>query len=210
MNQDKIILDLCGGTGSWAKPWKDAGYTVLTITLPDWSVTSVSFLEHTILFHSLKKTPPLTFYKKSVVGVLAAPPCTEFSRAKHFHGKGNYKNDFEKGLETVVACLNIIAQCNPQWYAIENPNGMLKRWMGVEQGRFEPWEYGDPYQKTTLLWGRFKMPPKTVSKKPAGIKKFSLLKSKEIAPEFYGKFDRTVRRSITPPAFAQAFYKANQ
>ncbi len=29
----KIILDLCGGTGSWAKPYKDAGYDVMTITL---------------------------------------------------------------------------------------------------------------------------------------------------------------------------------
>ena len=26
--QDKIILDLCGGTGAWSKPYKDAGYDV--------------------------------------------------------------------------------------------------------------------------------------------------------------------------------------
>ena len=25
MNSDKVILDLCGGTGSWSKPYKDAG-----------------------------------------------------------------------------------------------------------------------------------------------------------------------------------------
>lgn len=25
-NNNKIILDLCGGTGSWSKPYKDAGY----------------------------------------------------------------------------------------------------------------------------------------------------------------------------------------
>lgn len=24
----KIILDLCGGTGSWSKPYRDAGYDV--------------------------------------------------------------------------------------------------------------------------------------------------------------------------------------
>ena len=23
----RIILDLCGGTGAWSKPYKDAGYT---------------------------------------------------------------------------------------------------------------------------------------------------------------------------------------
>lgn len=27
-NNDKIILDLCGGTGSWSKPYKEAGYDV--------------------------------------------------------------------------------------------------------------------------------------------------------------------------------------
>lgn len=25
-NSGKIILDLCGGTGSWSKPYKEAGY----------------------------------------------------------------------------------------------------------------------------------------------------------------------------------------
>lgn len=34
-NWNKIILDLCGGTGSWSKPYKDAGYDVKVITLPD-------------------------------------------------------------------------------------------------------------------------------------------------------------------------------
>ena len=27
-NKNKIILDLCGGTGSWAKPYKDAGKVI--------------------------------------------------------------------------------------------------------------------------------------------------------------------------------------
>jgi hypothetical protein len=32
---NKIILDLCGGSGSWSKPYKEAGYDVRLITLPD-------------------------------------------------------------------------------------------------------------------------------------------------------------------------------
>lgn len=27
-NKNKIILDLCGGTGAWSKPYSDAGYDV--------------------------------------------------------------------------------------------------------------------------------------------------------------------------------------
>ena len=34
-NKEKIILDLCGGTGSWSKPYKEAGYDVRLITLPN-------------------------------------------------------------------------------------------------------------------------------------------------------------------------------
>lgn len=38
MNKNKIILDLCGGTGSWSKPYRDAGYDVKVITLPQYNV----------------------------------------------------------------------------------------------------------------------------------------------------------------------------
>ena len=36
--QRPIILDLCGGSGSWSKPYKEAGYDVRLITLPDYDV----------------------------------------------------------------------------------------------------------------------------------------------------------------------------
>ena len=52
----RIILDLCGGTGSWSKPYKDAGYDVRVITLPVNDIAT---------YH-----PP-----EGVYGVLAAPPC---------------------------------------------------------------------------------------------------------------------------------------
>ena len=59
----KIILDLCGGTGSWSQPYKENGYDVHIITLP----------EHDVLGYH----PP-----KNVHGILAAPPCDQFSLAK--------------------------------------------------------------------------------------------------------------------------------
>ncbi len=37
-NHSKIILDLCGGTGSWSKYYKENGYDVRIITLPDYDV----------------------------------------------------------------------------------------------------------------------------------------------------------------------------
>ena len=60
-NGGKIILDLCGGTGSWSKPYKDAGYDVRLITLPDYDV--------------LTYEPP-----DNVYGVIAAPQCGQSRR----------------------------------------------------------------------------------------------------------------------------------
>lgn len=134
-NSDKIILDLCGGTAHWSKPYSDAGYDVRLVTLPDNDVTTY--------------IPP-----DSVYGILAATPCDEFSIAKHFHGKGNYTHDFRKGLEVAAACCRIILTCKPKFWAIENPaNGLLKNWLKQPLFVFNPWQYGDNYQKSTAIWG---------------------------------------------------------
>lgn len=184
----KIILDLCGGTGAWSAPYK-TGYDVRLITLPEQDVR---------LF-----VPPL-----NVHGILAAPPCTEFSFAKHYHGKGNYKHDFAEGLSIVDACLRLVTICKPEWWVLENPRGYLRRWLGKPTLSFNPWQYGENYQKATDLWGQFTM-PKPTHLKPAGqLKKFSMLLNHEIAPE-YSHLSRTERRAITPARFAQAFFKAN-
>jgi len=34
-NSNKIILDLCGGTGAWSEPYRAKGYDVQLITLPE-------------------------------------------------------------------------------------------------------------------------------------------------------------------------------
>lgn len=188
----KIILDLCGGTGSWSKPYVEAGYDVRVITLPEYDVCTY--------------IPP-----KNVYGILAATPCDEFSIAKHFHGKGNYTHNFKAGLEVCAACCRVILFSKPIFWAIENPaNGLLKKWLGEPDYVFDPWQFGHPYQKKTALWGGFRLPKETVFEKPDGMKKFSMLYSKEIYPEFYGIYTRQERRAITPPKFAKAFFEANQ
>lgn len=190
-NNEKTILSLCSGTGAWERPYIEAGYSVIQITLPDNDVRTY--------------VPP-----KNVYGILAAPPCTEFSFAKHFHGKGKYTHNFIKGLEIVSACMRIILTSKPKWWAIENPKGYLKRWLGDPVFIFEPYFYGDNYQKATCLWGGFNIPEPQTTEKPESLIKFSMLKSKEIHPEFYGKLTRQERRAITPAGFAKAFFKANQ
>ena len=193
-NKDKIVLDLCGGTGAWSKPYKDAGYEVRLITLPLYDVRLYAWQPEW----------------GKVWGVLAAPPCTEFSLAKHFHGKGKYKHNFLEGLEIVSACMRIILSVKPKWWVLENPYGYLRKWLGRPEMVFEPWQFGDLYQKKTALWGKFNLPQPFILTKPKHLKKFSMLKSKEIHPEYYGELSRTERRAITPAGFAKAFFEANQ
>jgi hypothetical protein len=80
----RIILDLCGGTGAWSRDYAEAGYDVRNITLPDYDVRDY--------------VPP-----NNVYGILAAPPCNEFSIAK-----GSQPRDFGKGMKIVKACLECI------------------------------------------------------------------------------------------------------
>ena len=71
-NSDKLILDLCGGTGSWAKPYKDAGYNVKTITIPEYDI--VKWKQYQDIYDPIMNN--------RVYGILAAPPCTMFSFAR--------------------------------------------------------------------------------------------------------------------------------
>ena len=217
-NKNKIILDLCGGTGSWSKPYKDAGYTVYNITLPEYDILFTGWDNKYIGFRGSNYGKfKVWIEKKDVYGILAAPPCTEFSFART---NAKTPRNLREGIRLVIKCLEIIWECqycldkdtqkySPlKFWALENPYfGMLKWFLGEPAMIFDPYEFGDPYKKRTALWGRFNIPEKNPVKcdKP----KFDKLKTKEIHPEFYGKLTRQERRAITPKGFAQAFFRAN-
>lgn len=196
----KIILDLCGGTGAWSQPYRDAGYDVRVITLPHYDV--------------LTYKPP-----KGVYGILAAPPCTQFSIARQ-DSTAKVPRDFMKGMETVRACLEIIWQCMDDgavFWALENPgSGYLRKFLGKPAWTFEPYMYGDMHSKKTSLWGHFNIPDSTPIPLVFGNKwgnRDAFTHHAEIPQEYVMPPDMTRRqviRSITPPGFALAFRKANK
>jgi hypothetical protein len=55
MFAERIILDLCGGTGAWADPYRKAGYDVRLITLPD----DIRFVKYIGKVHGILAAPPL-------------------------------------------------------------------------------------------------------------------------------------------------------
>lgn len=196
----KIILDLCSGTGSWSKPYREAGYDVQLITLPGQDIRYYK--------------PP-----KNVYGVLAAPPCAKFSRACWSIKK--IDRDFKKGMQAVRACMKVIWSIQEngaqlKFWALENPQGYLNRFLGHPAFYFQPWQFGDtsPLRtKRTYLWGYFNRPAKLRRKRNfafinsryediPGSKK--LKRNKEF--DCMNKIDR----ARTSKEFAAAFFKANR
>lgn len=206
----KIILDLCGGTGSWSKPYRDAGYDVRVITLPEYSVADWWQAGGVMRFrHNSPRKDGMGFLEipvDEVYGILAAPPCTQFSIART---NAKIPRDLTGGMATVESCLRIIWHVQAcqngklQFWALENPIGLLRRFLGRPEFSFRQWEYGDGRDKPTDIWGFFNEPRKTVKVRP------------DIPPRWGNErvrdgLDRAAVRAMTPQGFAQAFFKANK
>jgi hypothetical protein len=185
-NQEKIILDLCGGTGSWSRPYKDAGYDVRLVTLPDQDVRTY--------------IPP-----DNVYGILAAPPCTEFSLAK-----GNLLRDFEQAMVVVKACLEIIWTCRIKselaFWCLENPRGFLRQFLGKPPSTVWYWQFGDSLGKPTDLWGYYNPPRPIYTEPPALLDEWDKIKGLKSVQNM----SHSEVRAKTPPGFARAFFEANQ
>lgn len=178
------ILSLCDFSGSWSSPYREAGYEVIQVELKHGQ--DVRLL--------LKPAGPIR-------GILAAPPCTHFARsgARHWRVKGEPK--LLEGLSIVDACLRLVTVCRPEWWALENPIGRLKNWLGEPVYKFDPCDFGDPFTKRTWLWGNFTPPMPILSPACAAV-----------APtmgDITTKKLSTATRSVTPPGFSKAFFDAN-
>ena len=178
------ILDLCGGTGSWSKPYADAGYDVLVID-PLADGRDVRLLEAK---------------QGRIHGILAAPPCTMFCRMRMCRGEPS-SEQFRGALSVVDACLRIVVVQRPRWWALENPVGYLKRWLGEPTLAFDPCQYGDPWTKRTWIWGSFTVP----LVRP--VAHCGPLIHRKQGRRGVAKSDS--ENSITPPGFARAFYEVN-
>lgn len=186
-----LILDLCGGTGAWSQPYREAGYRVIVVD--PFSDLPCAERVDVRLFR-----PP-----SRVHGILAAPPCTMFARV----GARWPRTEAQmlEALSIVDACLRIVIASRPLWWALENPVGRLKLWLGEPVYACDPCDYGDPWTKRIWLWGRFNLPPhKPVAPVyPAHRPK----RSRDRTSMLSG--NQRKERARTSAAFARAFYEAN-
>lgn len=219
----KTILDLCGGCGAWSRPYKEAGYEVHVLTLPEYDVRicRLSSTDKQLEFINQKTGEGLLISVQDVYGILAAPPCTEFSIAKA--GK---PRDFAGAMDIVQACMQIVWFCRAygplQFWALENPRGFLRQFLGKPAFTFEQWQFGELRKKPTDIWGYFNTPKETVRRMPfkmvdnsrAGVENWSVTECppehRQYIAQFKGEAKRAAFRAITPRGFAAAFFKANK
>jgi len=190
-NSDKVILDLCGGTGSWSDEYARAGYDRRIITLPEQDVRNY-------------KPPAMPW------GVLAAPPCNCFSRVgARWWPAMDADGRTTEAIEVFRRCLEI-CQLAVSWWVLENPPGRhltLMPDLPRPTWQFQPYHFGNPWVKQTYLWGVFNPPwpnnivdPEPTRRAPSG--------------HTYGRIaslpSSSIDRSRTPDGFARAFYESNK
>ena len=127
--------------------------------------------------------------------------------------------DFNEGMEIVEACLKIIWDCRKKnklaFWAMENPMGYLRQFMGKPPFHFDPWEFGEPYTKGTDIWGYFNFPTKKFKVMTEVMTEEQVAKCRTNSRKLPSISEITgskqqAKRSITPAGFANAFFKANQ
>lgn len=190
-----LILSLCDHSGRWPSFYTpEDGYFVRRVDLKSGDDVRL-----------------LLYIEQRVHGILAAPPCTAFagSGAQYWNEKDRDGRTTD-GLSIVDACLRAVVAHKPKWWALENPVGRLRRYLGPPAFAFHPHEFAgwgddsDRYTKRTLLWGEF-TPPETRPAPP--IRSNS---QGSWVQSLGGKSERTKElRSMTPLGFARAFREAN-
>lgn len=216
---NKLILDLCGGTGSWSRPYKENGYDVRVITLPEYDLLSRTVIRGGQVVFIRRDKSEEVISADSVYGILAAPTCTMFSLART---TAKTPRDLKGAMDLVVRCLEIIWTCREQpnsqlkFWALENPVGLLRQFLGKPALTFNPCDYGDTYTKRTDIWGYFNEPVKMVHKLTKEEQERCKV-NKRILPELpldyempMGWNKQAARRSMTSRYFANAFFKVNK
>ena len=100
----KIILDLCGGTGAWSKPYKDTAYDVRLITLPDYDLSKEQTVQYCI---DLKP-----------YGILCATPCDMWSLMGNCRWKERTAQNILDHSILLVHNLRVIHESNPNFWCI--------------------------------------------------------------------------------------------
>ena len=195
MSKKNVILVLFEESGVMAEAYRTR--------YPDYEVRAFDILRDPSEDVRLQDWTP---YHDRVRGIFMFPPCTEFALSGARWWKDKAPALLEGALGLVWECARVVAETNPDWYALENPVGRLKHYIGDWDFTFDPYEFAgwadDPdaeaYTKRTCIWGQGLNRPTPDPREPVLGSKMHRLSSRAKR-----------ERSKTPQGFARAFADAN-
>jgi hypothetical protein len=198
-------LSLYDYTGNWPSPYSEAGYEVIQVDLKhgdDARLWPSPPSDHARLprdFVDIRQ------YVGQVHGILAAPVCTYQANCGAKHPRTDAQ--ILESLSMVDSVVRLAWVLKPDFWVLENPIGKLPRWLGNPRFTFQPADYGDPYTKSTCLWGEF-VPPLPLF--VGADMSVEATEGSKMWARYGGKSERTkTLRSETPMGFARAFKEAN-
>lgn len=197
-----VVVSLCDRTGNMVKPWAEAGYECWCVDVQHSIRRDKCEGNITYTWGDARAWQPPPEVRGRIAMIFAFPPCTHvsLSGARDFKKKGNIM--LRDSLELFSACEMVAAYAGVP-YMIENPASVISTHYRKPDYKFQPWQYGDLWQKETWLWtgNGFRMPRPMHATKPEGV----VQKIWTMPPSD----DRADLRAETPPGFARAVFEAN-
>lgn len=144
------VLDLFSGLGGWSQAFKDRGHEVITIDIEEKFKPTITTDIMKLTKHDLDN-----LNIKDIDVVLASPPCECFSVmaiSKHFSKDGVPTEKTLRALMLVEHTQQLIQELKPKLWFIENPRGMLRKYIGKPTTTISQCQYGNPYMKPTDIW----------------------------------------------------------
>lgn len=210
----ELMISFCDKSGIMCVPWAEAGFICYAVDL-----------QHPVrkpkvqLFEGGGKiiytygdarywTPPHERFR--TIFFASFPVCTDMAGSGAQDWSNKNGRIPKKGLPQLCDGLLLFNACYNagKWsgapFGVENPSGVIPTHFRKADYTFQPWHYGEDYQKLTCLWtgNGFVMPEKEYETKPAHVKqKIWLLSPGE---------DRAEKRSETPEGFARAVFETNK
>lgn len=197
-----VVVSLCDRTGNMVKPWAEAGYECWCVDIQhsirrDGREGNINFV-----WGDANTWLPPQEIRGRIAILFAFPPCTNtsLSGARDFQKKGSAM--LRHAVELFENCEKAGAWAGVP-YMVENPASVISTHYRKPDYKFQPWQYGDLWQKETWLWtgNEFRMPRPIHAMKPEGVTQ----KIWQMPPSD----DRADLRAETPPGFARAVFEAN-
>ncbi len=206
MNKN-LIISLYDHSTEWPAPFIKAGYPVMPW---DGRIEGDILEGFTTLCIQIDEAIEAGY---QVHGILAAPPCTEFTvsgarwweeKAKQPLPEGECWGKLDYAIAYAHLVLHLVDLYRPKFWALENPAGRIEQQIPelkpFRRYSFHPCDFGDPYTKRTILWGDFN----------ADLQKNPVEPTKKNYIRDLGSHSRAHKGSITPAGFARAFFEANK